>query len=263
MAVTLHSLLQIKQRGERFACLTGYDASFARAIAEAGVEMILVGDSLGMVLQGRDSTLPVTVDDMAYHTAAVARGNAGQAFVLADMPFMSYDNPENACRHAAALMRAGAQGVKLEGGAWLADTVTALVQNGVPVCAHLGLTPQSVNVFGGYRVQGRDDTQAKRIHDDALALEAAGASLLLLECVPAELATAISRDAHVPVIGIGAGNGTDAQVLVLHDMLGLNPKPARFVRNFMDGSASIPEAFQRYAQAVRDGSFPADEHSFH
>lgn len=262
MRITLHALQARKQRGERFAVITAYDATFAGAICAAGTEAILVGDSLGMVLQGHDSTLPVTLEQMAYHTACVARGNTG-ALLIADMPFMSYDSPATACRQAAELMRAGAQAVKLEGGRWLADTVTALVRNGVPVCAHLGLTPQSVNVFGGYRVQGRDESQARCIREDALALQAAGASLLVLECVPAALARTVTAELSIPVIGIGAGPGTDAQVLVLHDLLGLNPKPARFVRNFMDGAGSIGEALARYVAAVHDGSFPADEHGFH
>lgn len=262
MSITLQSLQDTKRKHERFAVVTAYDATFARAACEAGVEVILVGDSLGMVLQGQPSTLPVTVEQMAYHTAAVSRGNS-RALVIADMPFMSYDTPVHAAQHAATLMRAGAHMVKLEGGAWLADTVTALVRNGIPVCAHLGLTPQSVNVFGGYRVQGRDETQARRIREDALALQQAGASLLVLECVPAALAQEITAALAIPVIGIGAGPGTDAQVLVLHDLLGLNPKPPRFVRNFMDGAGSITEALSRYAQAVKDGSFPGPEHTFH
>ena len=261
MAVTLQSLQERKRNRERFAVITAYDATFARAICEAGADVMLVGDSLGMVLQGQESTLPVTVHDMAYHTAAVVRGNTN-ALVIADMPFMSYDTPEHAAANAATLMRAGAHMVKLEGGAWLHDTVTTLVRNGTPVCAHLGLTPQSVNVFGGYRVQGKDADSAQRIRDDAHALQAAGASLLVLECVPAPLASSISQALTIPVIGIGAGNGTDAQVLVLHDLLGLNPKPARFVRNFMDGANSIHGALSAYVHAVKDGSFPGTEHSF-
>jgi 3-methyl-2-oxobutanoate hydroxymethyltransferase len=262
MAVTLQSLQERKRNRERFAVITAYDATFARAICDAGAEVMLVGDSLGMVLQGQDSTLPVTVHDMAYHTAAVARGNT-HALVIADMPFMSYDTPEHASANAATLMRAGAHAVKLEGGAWLNETVTALVRNGIPVCTHLGLTPQSVNVFGGYRVQGKDADSAQRIREDALTLQAAGASLLVLECVPAPLATRISQELTIPVIGIGAGNGTDAQVLVLHDLLGLNPKPARFVRNFMAGADSIQAALSAYVNAVKDGSFPGTEHAFH
>ncbi|TNF35855.1 MAG: 3-methyl-2-oxobutanoate hydroxymethyltransferase [Gammaproteobacteria bacterium] len=261
MAVTLHSLQERKRQRERFAVITAYDATFARAVCDAGAEVILVGDSLGMVLQGQDSTLPVTIEQMAYHTAAVTRGNTG-ALIIADMPFMSYDTPQHACLHAASLMRAGAHMVKLEGGHWLAETVTALVRNGIPVCAHLGLTPQSVNVFGGYRVQGRDEAAAGQIEADALALQAAGASLLVLECVPTPLASRITQQLSIPVIGIGAGNGTDAQVLVLHDLLGLNPKPARFVHNFMEGQSSIQDALAAYVAAVKDGSFPGPEHSF-
>ncbi len=261
MSVTLQSLQERKRQGERFAVITAYDATFAAAACAAGAEVLLVGDSLGMVLQGHDSTLPVTVEQMAYHTTAVARGNRG-ALLVADMPFMSYDTPEHAARHAAGLVRAGAHAVKLEGGAWLADTVTALVRGGIPVCAHLGLTPQSVNVFGGYRVQGRDASQAQQIRDGALQLQAAGASLLVLECVPAALARDITAALAIPVIGIGAGAGTDAQVLVLHDLLGLNPKPARFVRNFMAGQDSIQAALAAYVAAVKDGSFPGPEHTF-
>lgn len=261
MPVTLQSLQEHKRQRERFAVITAYDATFAQAVCAAGAAVILVGDSLGMVLQGQDSTLPVTLDDMAYHTGCVSRGNQG-ALVIADMPFMSYDTPAHAAANAAILMRAGAHAVKLEGGAWLAETIHTLVRNGIPVCAHLGLTPQSVNVFGGYRVQGKDAESAQRIQEDARALQAAGASLLVLECVPAALAKAISEALTIPVIGIGAGNGTDAQVLVLHDLLGLNPKPARFVRNFMTGANSIHDALSAYVRAVEDGSFPAPEHTF-
>ncbi len=261
MAVTLQRLQEHKHQSERFAVVTAYDATFAQAACKAGVEAILVGDSLGMVLQGQGSTLPVTAEHMAYHTAAVSRGNDG-ALIIADMPFMSYDTAEHAAANAAALMRAGAHTVKLEGGAWLADTVTTLVRNGIPVCAHLGLTPQSVNVFGGYRVQGKDADSAQRIREDAKTLQTAGASLLVLECVPATLAADISQELSIPVIGIGAGNGTDGQVLVLHDLLGLNPRPARFVRNFMDGANSIHDALSAYVAAVKDGSFPGSEHTF-
>jgi 3-methyl-2-oxobutanoate hydroxymethyltransferase len=259
--VNILKLLTKKQQQEKFAVVTCYDASFAKLVEKAGIEAILVGDSLGMVLQGRDSTLPVTIDDMAYHTACVARG-CDLPLIISDMPFGSYNSTKQCADNAATLMRAGAHMVKIEGGSWLAESVTLLNQAGIPVCGHLGLTPQSVNVLGGYRVQGRDDSQAKAILADAIALEAAGASMLVLECVPRKLATEISNTLKIPVIGIGAGNGTDAQVLVLHDLLGITEKTARFVRNFADGSSSIENALKRYNDAVADGSFPADEHSF-
>lgn len=261
--VSLSTLRDLKTRGEKFTVLTCYDATFAHAMTTAGVEVMLVGDSLGMVLQGRDSTLPVTVADMAYHTACVARGNQG-ALLMADMPFMSYSTPKDALDNAAALMRAGAHMVKLEGGAWLCETVTQLMQGGIPACVHMGLTPQSVNVFGGYKVQGRGDEAAERMLADAHALEAAGAVVLLLECVPRALAMRISAALTIPVIGIGAGADCDGQVLVLHDMLGLHTgKPARFVKNFLsDSPDGINGAFRAYVQAVKEGRYPAPEHSF-
>ncbi|MNZ82637.1 3-methyl-2-oxobutanoate hydroxymethyltransferase [compost metagenome] len=259
--VTLTTLQQLKQRGEKIVMLTSYDATFTRAACAAGVEVLLIGDSLGNVLQGHDSTLPVSVADMAYHTACVKRGNLG-ALILADLPFMSYATLEHALDNSATLMRAGAHMVKLEGGAWLNETVRRLAENGIPACVHLGLTPQSVNVLGGYKVQGRDETRARQMYETALALEQAGAALLLLECVPSTLASEISRAVSVPVIGIGAGVDTDGQVLVLHDMLGLNSRPPKFVRNFMTGHASIPDALCAYVRAVKESTFPALEHSF-
>ncbi|MCQ4348156.1 3-methyl-2-oxobutanoate hydroxymethyltransferase [Pseudomonas stutzeri] len=259
--VTLTTLRTLKQNGEKIVMLTSYDATFAAAACAAGVEVLLVGDSLGNVLQGHDSTLPVSVADMAYHTACVKRGNRG-ALILTDLPFMSYATLEQALESSAALMRAGAHMVKLEGGAWLCETVQRLAENGIPACVHLGLTPQSVNVFGGYKVQGRDEARAREMREAALALEQAGAAMLLLECVPSALAAEISRAAQIPVIGIGAGVATDGQVLVVHDMLGLNPRPAKFVRNFMAGQASIQDALAAYTQAVKSGQFPAPEHGF-
>lgn len=261
--ISLATLRDMKSRGEKISMLTCYDATFAHAMSGAGVEMLLIGDSLGMVLQGHDSTLPVTVDDMVYHTRCVATGNQG-ALVVSDMPFMSYSSPALALESAAALMRAGAHVVKLEGGAWLCETVTRLVQGGIPACVHMGLTPQSVNVFGGYKVQGRGDDAAERMVREAAALEAAGAALLLLECVPRDLAARITAAAGIPVIGIGAGAGCDGQVLVVHDMLGLHTgKPARFVRNFLTGSNDgIRGAFQAYVEAVKTGAYPAPEHGF-
>lgn len=261
--ISLATLRDMKSRGEKISMLTCYDATFAHAMSTAGVEMLLIGDSLGMVLQGHDSTLPVTVDDMVYHTRCVAMGNQG-ALVVSDMPFMSYSSPAVALESAAALMRAGAHVVKLEGGAWLCETVTQLVQGGIPACVHMGLTPQSVNVFGGYKVQGRSEEAAERMVREAAALEAAGAALLLLECVPRDLAARITAAAGIPVIGIGAGAGCDGQVLVVHDMLGLHTgKPARFVRNFLTGSNDgIRGAFQAYVEAVKTGTYPAPEHGF-
>ncbi|MEE2653266.1 MAG: 3-methyl-2-oxobutanoate hydroxymethyltransferase [Pseudomonadota bacterium] len=259
--ISIPSLMQKKQRGEKFAVVTCYDASFARLVEKAEIEVILVGDSLGMVLQGHDSTIPVTVDDMAYHTACVARG-CSAPLIIADLPFASYHSTQQCLDNATQLMRAGAQMIKLEGGDWLCDDIRLLSRAGIPVCGHLGLTPQSVNVLGGYRVQGRDDDQAQRIINDAKALEAAGAAMLVLECVPRQLAKQISQALAIPVIGIGAGADTDAQVLVLHDLLGITEKTARFVRNFAQDSSSIEHALQRYRSAVLDGSFPAAEHGF-
>jgi len=261
MAISIPQLHAKKAAGEKFAVLTAYDATFARVAAEAGIEALLVGDSLGMVLQGHDSTLPVTVADMVYHVAAVRRGSGG-ALVIGDLPFGGYSTVPQTLDNAAQLMRAGAHAVKLEGGAWLTESVRLLTERGIPVCGHLGLTPQSVNAFGGYKVQGRQPQQAQRIIDDAKALETAGAALLVLECVPQALAQKITSALTIPVIGIGAGAGTDAQVLVLHDMLGLNQRPPKFVRNFMHGADSVLDALQRYHAAVLEGTFPAAEHTF-
>ena len=259
--VTVNTLQALKEKGEKFCCITAYDATFSRLISEAGAETMLVGDSLGMVLQGYDSTIPVTIEDMAYHTTCVARGNTG-AMVIGDMPFMSYTTPEQTLENATVLMQAGAQMVKLEGGTWLSDSIQMLVERGVPVCAHLGLTPQSVNVFGGYRVQGRTPKGAKSILADAVEIQDAGASMLVLECVPTELAADISEKLRIPVIGIGAGPGTDAQVLVMHDMLGLSGHTPRFVKNFMVGQATIQDALRAFVEAVKAGDYPGPEHSY-
>lgn len=260
--ITLHTLSSLKQAGEKFAVLTAYDATFAHLASTAGIEVLLVGDSLGMVLQGHDSTLPVSVEEMAYHTQSVARGSKG-SMIMADLPFMSYATPEQAMDNAALLMQAGANIVKLEGGAWLAETIQMLAERGIPVCAHLGLTPQAVNKLSGYRIQGRDEESAQQMLADAKALEAAGASVVLLECVPSELGKQITQALDVPVIGIGAGADTDAQVLVMHDMLGITQgRPPKFVKNFMAETDSIEAAFKAYATAVKDGSFPAAEHGF-
>lgn len=259
--VSITKLQAMKNAGEKFAVLTAYDSTFAKTIGEAGIEVILVGDTLGMLVQGHGSTLPVSVDEMAYHIGCVARGNS-ECLIIGDLPFGSYALPAQALDSAAELMRAGAHVVKLEGGEWLLETISLMTERGIPVCAHLGLTPQSVNAFGGYKVQGRQPEQARKILEDAKAVEAAGASLLVLECVPHQLAREITAALTIPTIGIGAGAGTDAQVLVLHDMLGMNDRPPKFVRNFMAGAGSISEAFASYARAVKNGSFPAPEHCY-
>ncbi len=260
--VTVASLLRLKERGEKITCLTSYDASFTRILEDAGVEVLLVGDSLGMVVQGHNSTLPVRMSDMIYHTSCVAR--AGRcALRVVDMPFMSYSSVERALGNAGRLMRAGAQVVKLEGARGVVDVVSALTQRGIPVCAHLGLTPQSVHQLGGYRVQGRDAQSAQRLLEEARELESAGASALVLECVPAELAGEVSRSLRIPTIGIGAGPDCDGQVLVLYDLLGITPgKSPSFARDFLQGRGNVPAAVRAFVAAVKDGSFPAPEHSF-
>jgi 3-methyl-2-oxobutanoate hydroxymethyltransferase len=261
-AVTVPALLAMRAAGTRIGMLTCYDASFAALMDRCGVEVLLIGDSLGMVCAGYDSTLPVTVADVAYHTAAVARGRK-HALVLADMPFGSYPTREAAYDNAVTLMRAGAQMVKIEGGAWLADTVRFLVERGIPVCAHIGLTPQFVHQLGGYKVQGKTDAGAAQLKSDALALQDAGATLLVLEAIPAALGKAVTERLHIPTIGIGAGPDCSGQVLVMHDLLGVFPgRKARFVKNFMDGQTSIDGAIQAYVAAVKDGSFPGPEHCF-
>ncbi|NMP26237.1 3-methyl-2-oxobutanoate hydroxymethyltransferase [Rahnella sp. SAP-1] len=261
--ITLTHLRKMKQAGEKIAMLTCYDATFAYEASTAGVDMLLIGDTLGMILQGHDSTLPVTLDDLVYHTASVKRGNA-TSFIIADLPFMTYSSAEQALSSSGRLMQAGAQMVKLEGGEWLCETVHQLTRNGVPVCGHIGLTPQSVNVLGGFRVQGRGKEQAQELIDAAIKLTQAGAAMILVEAVPASLGKAISEAVSVPVIGIGAGADTDGQVLVLHDMLGLSltGRAPKFVRNFMDGQQSIQAALRSYVAAVKEGSFPAKEHSY-
>jgi 3-methyl-2-oxobutanoate hydroxymethyltransferase len=258
-SVTLHRLREMHAAGEKVAMLTCYDAAFARVLDDAGVDSLLVGDSLGMVLQGRPSTLSVSIEEMVYHTGCVVRGNR-TAWVIADMPFGSYqESAEVAMRHAALLMQQGAQMVKLEGGGWTAPIVRFLVDRGVPVCAHLGFTPQSVHALGGYRVQGRDEAAARVLRCHAEELASAGADLLVLEMVPAALARDLTGALSIPVIGIGAGSGCSGQVLVLHDMLGLTGgEPLRFVRNFLDGSASIEIAVRKYVADVKGGRFPVD-----
>ena len=261
--VTVPALAAMAREGNRIAMLTAYDASFAAACDRAGVDVLLVGDSLGMVIQGRDSTLPVSLADVVYHTRCVAAG-AARALVIADLPFGSYQaSPEAAYVSAVSAMQAGAQMVKLDGGAWLAETVSFLTTRGVPVCGHVGLLPQSVHALGGYRVQGKTPDAAAALMEDARALVAAGATMLVVECVPSALGEALTRTAGVPVIGIGAGASCSGQVLVIYDALGIQPgRAARFVRNFMTGPASIDAALTAYVAAVRDGSFPAQEHCF-
>lgn len=260
--ITIQTLQGMKAQHERFSVLAAYDASLAQLISEAEIEVILVGDSLGMVVQGHDSTLPVSVEQIAYHTAAVKRG-AKRSMIIADMPFMSYATPQQAMENAAILMQAGAQMVKLEGGAWLAETVRALSERGIPVCAHLGLTPQSVNKFGGYKVQGRDADHADTIREDARQLQQAGADLLVLECVPTPLARDITGQLAIPVIGIGAGPFTNGQVLVAYDMLGITPhRTPKFTKNYLLESTDIPAALRAYALEVKSGLFPTEEHSY-
>jgi 3-methyl-2-oxobutanoate hydroxymethyltransferase len=262
--VTLHRLKAMHAAGEAIAMLTCYDATFARVLDDAGVDVLLVGDSLGMVLQGEASTVPVTLEQMAYHTRCVARGRQ-QAFVLGDLPFGSYhESAAQAVASASALMRAGAQMVKLECGAWTVPVVRALVERGIAVCAHLGFTPQTVDALGGYRIQGRDAAGASRLRADAQALVEAGAQMLLFEMVPAALAREIAAEVPVPVIGIGAGVQLGGQVLVLHDMLGVTPgRRPRFVRDFMAGAPSIGAAVRAYVEAVKARSFPDDsQHAY-
>jgi len=255
--LTLHRLRAMHAAGEKLVMLTCYDASFARVLDDAGVELLLVGDSLGMVLQGRDSTLPVTLDEMTYHTRCVARGNR-HGWILADLPFGSYHaSVAQAVDGAVRLMQAGAHMVKLEGGGWTVPLVAALVERGIPVCGHLGLTPQSVHALGGWRVQGRDDAAAARLLRDARALSDAGAAMLVLELMPSALAAELAAALPIPLIGIGAGPATAGQVLVLHDMLGLTGgRVPRFVRDFMAEGGSVADAVRRYVAAVKDGSFP-------
>lgn len=262
MTVTIKTLKERKDAGEKFSCLTAYDAAFAGLLSDQGIDVLVVGDSLGMVLQGKDSTVPVSVDDMVYHTQSVARAGP-QSLIMADMPFMSYATTETSMANAARLMRAGAHMVKLEGSDWMADTIQRLSERGVPVCAHLGLTPQFVNKLSGYRVQGRDNQAADRMVAHARMLVEAGSDIILLECVPAPLAERITSEVSVPVIGIGAGPDTDGQVLVLHDMLGITQghRP-RFVKDFLAGTGSVAEAVSAYDRAVKTGQFPTEEHSF-
>ena len=259
--MTINDLIKWKQEGRKFATSTAYDASFAQLFESQEMPVLLVGDSLGMVLQGENDTLPVTVDDIVYHTRCVRAGSPN-CLLMADMPFMSYATPEQACENAAKLMRAGANMVKIEGGDWLVDTVKMLTERAVPVCAHLGLTPQSVNIFGGYKIQGRDQEKADRMVKDALALQEAGAQIVLLECVPAELAERITQVLDVPVIGIGAGNVTDGQILVMHDMFGISANyMPKFSKNFLAETGDMRKAVTKYIEDVANGVFPDDAHT--
>ena len=263
MRTTLTSLQALRDKGEKIAVLTCYDASFAALLEAGGVDVLLVGDSLGMVLQGQETTLPVTLDEMVYHTVCVARGSK-QAFIITDMPFGTFQvSPEKTFENAARLMAAGAQMIKLEGGAAMAETISFLSGRGIPVCAHIGLTPQSVHQIGGYRVQGKNEADAQRLLQDAVIVEQAGAGLVVLEAMPALLAAEITANVSIPTIGIGAGVACSGQVLVLHDMLDIYPgKKARFVKNYMQGAQGIAEAVARYVIEVKSGAFPGVEHSF-
>jgi 3-methyl-2-oxobutanoate hydroxymethyltransferase len=261
-AITVPKLQAMRDAGERIAMLTCYDASFAALLDRAGVDVLLIGDSLGNVLQGQTTTLPVSLTDIAYHTASVARARPS-ALVVADLPFGTYGTPQDAFRSSVELMRAGAQMVKLEGGEWLADTVRFLVERSIPVCAHVGLTPQSVHAFGGFKVQGKTDAGASQVLRDSLAVQNAGAQLLVIEAIPTVLGTEVTKQLRIPTIGIGAGPNCSGQVLVLHDMLGIFPgKRPRFVKDFMQGQPNIQAAVETYVRAVKDGSFPGAEHTF-
>ncbi|KAF3998603.1 3-methyl-2-oxobutanoate hydroxymethyltransferase [Glaciimonas immobilis] len=260
--VTIPALQTMRTKGEKITMLTCYDASFTALLDRCGIDTILVGDSLGMVCQGHSSTLPVSVQDIAYHTASVSRAKP-TALILADLPFGSYGTPEMAFTNAVQLMQAGAQMVKLEGGAWLAPTVRFLIERGIPICAHLGLTPQSVHQLGGYKVQGKTTEAVEQIKADALALQAAGASMVVLEAIPATLGKELTALLTMLTIGIGAGPDCAGQVLVLHDLLGVFPgHKARFVKDFMEGKPNIDAAIKAYIAAVKDTSFPGPEHCF-
>ena len=263
MRTTLTTLQTMRNKGEKIAMLTCYDASFATLLEANGVDVLLVGDSLGMVIQGRESTLPVTIEQMAYHTSCVVSG-AQQAFIMVDMPFgTSQVSPRETFAYAVQLMTAGAQMVKLEGGAEMVETVHFLTSRGIPVCGHIGLTPQSVHQLGGYRVQGKGDAAAHQLLQDALALQQAGAGMVLMEAIPAALAAEVTAKLSVPTIGIGAGAGCSGQVLVVYDMLNIYPgKKARFVKDYMSGADSIGQAVANYVAEVKSGAFPAVEHSF-
>ncbi|WP_017780525.1 3-methyl-2-oxobutanoate hydroxymethyltransferase [Aeromonas dhakensis] len=260
--ITTTNLLKMKQEGQRITAITAYDATFAKLFDDEGAHVLLIGDSLGMVLQGGQDTLAVNMDEMVYHTRCVVRGTTN-ALVVSDMPFMSYATPEQTYQNAARLMAAGARMVKMEGGDWLCDSIRHLTRNGVPVCGHLGLTPQSVHVFGGFKVQGRDEFQAQEIYRQALELQAAGIQLLVLECVPTSLAERISKALRIPVIGIGAGPATDGQILVMHDAFGITSGYVpKFTKNFLAETGDMRVAIRLYVKQVSEGTFPGPEHCF-
>ena len=261
--VTLDTLKKYKEKKEKFTCLTAYESTMASVISKAGVDIILVGDSLGMVIQGHDSTLPVTMDQLVYHLECVVNGNNG-SHIMADMPFMSYATDDLGLENAKRLMQAGANSVKIEGGEWISKMAQALSDRGIPVCAHMGLTPQTINRLGGHKVQGRDPSQKEKIINEAMSLEKAGAAMLLLECVPDNLAKEVTKQLKIPVIGIGAGVHTDGQIMVVHDMLGISclDNPPKFVKNFMEESSSIKNAIENYVKEVKNLKFPSDEYTF-
>lgn len=259
--VNIQTLQAMKKRAEKFVTVALYDAPMAAMAEKSGVEVVLVGDSLGMTVLGYSSTVPVTMDQMIYHIEAVHRGNK-KSLIIGDLPFMTYATPEQAITNAARVMQAGAHMIKIEGGEWLAATVNMLVERGIPVCGHLGLTPQSVFKFGGFRFQGREEDQAKSILNSAKALEQAGVAMMVLECIPSDLALKITQQVTVPTIGIGAGRETDAQVLVINDILGLTEQPPRFAKNFLTEAEDIPGAMRKYVQDVKDGIFPGDDNIF-
>ena len=262
-SITLSTINKLKKEGEKFTCLTAYESTMASVISKAGVDIILVGDSLGMVIQGYDSTLPVTMNQLIYHLECVVRGNNG-SHIMADMPFMSYATDDLGLENAKRLMQAGANSVKIEGGEWISRMAQALSDRGIPVCAHMGLTPQTINRLGGHNVQGRDPSQKEKIINEAISLEKAGAAMLLLECVPEDLAKEVTNKLKIPVIGIGAGVHTDGQIMVVHDMLGISclENPPKFVKNFMEESSSIEHAIVNYIKDVKNLKFPSVEHTF-
>lgn len=262
MKVTQNTLQKMYQNGEKFTVLTCYDASFAKILEKAGIDILLVGDSLGNVLQGKETTLSVTLNDMKYHTRCVAQG-VTNALIMTDMPFGTFqESPSLAFKNATKLMAAGAHMVKIEGGRMMAETVQFLTQRGIPVCAHIGLTPQSVYQLSGYKLQGKNDSEANLLLEDAIILEKAGANMVLMELVPAALAKKITQTLNIPTIGIGAGADCSAQVLVLHDMLGIYPTSARFNKNFLTDAHSVEDAIKRYIKAVKSGTFPATENQY-
>ena len=262
-SVNLTTLTKFKENSEKFTCLTAYESTMASIISDSGVDVILVGDSLGMVIQGHESTLPVTMEQLIYHLECVVKGNK-KSYIMADMPFMSYSTDDLGLENAKKLMQAGANSVKIEGGEWIAKMAQVLSDRGIPVCAHMGLTPQTINRIGGHYVQGRDPSQKEKIINEARALEKAGASMLLLECVPGDLAKIITNELRIPVIGIGAGVHTDGQIMVVHDLLGISclDKPPKFVKNFMEESSSIQDAIKNYVNDVKNLKFPSKNHTF-